>query len=295
DVYKRQTQVWDTPALRTALDRFAADGDTAVQSVLRQPTGPLGPRDHARALWAMTGAARLLANRPAAEREALGRTALHLPATAPWDAAAEARLRKLAEQALAAGHELAHPGELAVFHLETLGAFTEEGRMRRPDGTLQGRNWGPVPTPRGIDPVRLSEAGARPAEDSAAARFAPWTEEGAPAPWFVYAETDGADSVVLRLPGGTVHIPPREFAALLESDPELPLTAQHRPLVLLVSGPGTAQESFLRELSLRNDRTVWSYDGPVLVSAGDGTRPGRVTALPRPAAGTDPACLLYTS
>ncbi|WP_221354057.1 lonely Cys domain-containing protein [Streptomyces beigongshangae] len=280
------TRVWDTPALRAALDRFAADGDAVVRTVLRRPTGPVGPRERARALWAMTGAARLPAAGSAAEREELGRTALHLPATAPWDAAAGTRLRELAEQALAAGRDLGSPGDLAVFHLETLGAFADEGRVHLPDGTLQGRDWGAARIPGGLDPVRLLETGPT---GETRRRFAPWTQEGAPAPWFVHAGTDAAGAVVLHLPGGTVHVPPDEFYALLEADPELTPTGPRRPLALLVPGLDTGPDTALGEFSLRNDRTVWSYDGPLLVTGGDATRPAVVTTLPRPATGTDPA------
>ncbi|WP_230543806.1 lonely Cys domain-containing protein, partial [Streptomyces griseus] len=274
------TDVWTAPALRTALSRLDTHGDAEVRAVLRRPAGPVGPRDRARALWAMTGAARLLDARSPAEREEGGRTALHVPADAPWDATAEVRLRELAEQALAAGRAVGDLGDLAVFHLESLGAFAEGTLVRRPGGTLQGRNWGPVPTPGGIDPLRLSETGP---DGTATLRFAPWAQEGAPAPWFVYAETDDSGAVVLRLPGGTVHVPPDQVYALLVSDPEPALVSSRRPLVLLVSGLDAGPDTALGEFALRNDRTVWSYGGPLLLPEGDGPSHSAVpTTRPNP-------------
>ncbi|MFE8008166.1 lonely Cys domain-containing protein [Streptomyces sp. NPDC057418] len=275
------TAVWDAPALRAALDRLATGGDAAVLAVLRMPTGPLTPRAYARALWAMTGASRLLDAKPAPEREEWGRTALHLPAGAPWDASAEARLRELTEQAVAAGRDSGHAGELAVFHLETLGAFADQGRIRTPGGALQGRNWGPTPTPGGLEPSRLYVARTGADADTTTLEFAPWTQEGAAAPYFVHAETDTAGAVLLRLPGGTVQVGVREFFALLESDPELSLISRHRPVALLVPGIGTGQRRALQRFSRRNDRTVWSYDGAFTVSGGSAARPGHVTALPQ--------------
>ncbi|MYS26331.1 lonely Cys domain-containing protein, partial [Streptomyces sp. SID7804] len=276
------TAVWDAPALRSALDRIAAGGDAAVRAVLRTPpTEPVPPRAHARALWAMTGASRLLDAKSPAEREQLGRAALHLPADAPWDAAAEARLRELTEQAAAAGRDVTRTGDLAVFHLDTLGAFADESRIRTPDGTLQGRNWGPTPLPGGLDPARLRTTTAGPDGATATStEFAPWTRQGAPAPYFAHTETDPDGTAVLRLPGGTVRVTEDEFFALLESDPELPLTDRRRPLVLLTSGDGTARWTAQRDFALRNDRTVWTYDGTLTASEGDATRPGLVTAGP---------------
>lgn len=273
------TDAWDAPPLRDALDRIATGGDAAVRAVLRMPAGPLTPREYARALWAMTGASQLLDARTPARREKLGRAALHLPAEAGWDASTEARLKELTEQAFATGRNSGHPGELAVFHLETLGAFADEGRIRTPGGPLQGRNWGPTPTPGGLEPSRLYTDRTGTAGNTGSLEFAPWTQQGAAAPYFVYADTNDAGAVVLRLPGGTVQVTPGEFFALLESDPELPLIDQHRPLALLLPGIGTEQLPAQQGFSLSNDRTVWSYDGAFTVSGGGTTRPGVVTAL----------------
>ncbi|WP_241191730.1 lonely Cys domain-containing protein, partial [Streptomyces sp. ADI97-07] len=276
------TAVWDAPALRAALDRLASGGDGAARAVLRMPTGPLTPRARARALWAMTGASRLLDAKSPSEMRELGRAVLHLPAGSPWDAPAETRLRELTEQAAAAGRDIGRPGELSVFHLETLGAFAGESRIRTPDGTLQGRNWGSTPLPGGLEPSRLHVVGTGPGENATTLEFAPWAQEGATAPYFVHAETNTAGAVILRLPEGTVQISAEEFYELLEADPELPLIGRHRPLALLVPGLGTGKGHAQQYFAVRNDRTVWSYDGALVLSEGSATEPGLVTALPQP-------------
>ncbi|MGW2539053.1 lonely Cys domain-containing protein, partial [Streptomyces sp. NPDC001499] len=267
------TAVWDVPALRAASDRLTDGGDGAVRPVLRMPTGPLTRRAYARALWAMTGAARLLDTASPAEREERGRAVLHLPAGTAWDAAAEARLRELTEQAFAAGRTSGHPDELAVFHLETMGAFAEGSRMRAPGGPLQGRDWGPAPTPGGPESPRPFTAWTGTAPDTGSPESAPWAQEGAVAPYFVHAETDTAGAVVLHLPDGTAQVTVREFYALLESDPELPLIGRHRPVVLLVPGLGSGELRDQQHFSLTNDRTVWSHDGAPAVSEDGATQP----------------------
>ncbi|WP_032759181.1 hypothetical protein, partial [Streptomyces sp. NRRL F-3273] len=85
--------------------------------------------------------------------------------------------------------------------------------------------------------------------------------------------TNTAGAVVLHLTGGTVQVGVREFYALLESDPELPLIGRHRPVVLLVPGLGSGELHDQQHFSLTNDRTVWSHDGAPAVPEDSATQP----------------------
>ncbi|MDW4911475.1 hypothetical protein RB628_40895, partial [Streptomyces sp. ADMS] len=139
------------PALTVTLKELATSGEAILSSVQSLPVGAAPrPGQVASTLWAMVRAAKMLFNEiPPADREAHGRSVLHLTDTDPWDLPKQKRIWSLTAKALAEGLDVTDRDLLAAYHLKHF-AFVKS-KLLRQGQAIQGANWSGLPAPDGVN------------------------------------------------------------------------------------------------------------------------------------------------